>query len=196
MKLTPRVGGERGSAVAPVLWAGGSGGGSGQLRERGWHGRELPLPLPFSTDRPRGRFPHCPGGQGQPWLLCLLSAGRVWVTGLLWPHLHSCHLSQPSPRREERVWLCLLRGLPAAFPLLLKMTRVGGDAGGSGGQEAPGAAAQPSPARRGCRAAGAALGSAQTAVNECHWQKEKQKLPPKIAKRSLARLLKTPISKG
>lgn len=77
---------------------------------------------------------------------------------------------------------------------------VGGDGGGSSGQEVPEAAAQPGPARRGCRAAwraaGAAVGSALIAVNECHRQKEKQKLPPKIAEQNLARLLKTPISKG
>lgn len=55
-----------------------------------------------------------------------------------------------------------------------------------------------SPARPvgGCRAAGAAAGSALIAINECHRQKEKQKLPPKIAQQNLARLLKTPISKG
>lgn len=34
------------------------------------------------------------------------------------------------------------------------------------------------------------------AVNECHRQKEKQNLPPKIPEQNLARLLKTPISKG
>lgn len=145
MKLIPRAGDERGSIVAPVLGAGESRRGSGLLRERSWHGRTLPMPLPFSS----GRFPRCPGGQGQPRPPCLLSPRGVWVTGLLSPHLHSCHLPQPAPRREERVWLCSLWGSAAAFPRLLKMTMVGGDGGGSSGQEVPGAAAQPSPARRG-----------------------------------------------
>lgn len=104
--------------------------------------------------------------------------------------------------RGERPAL-LAGGSPAAFPLLLKMTMVGGDGGGGSGQEVPGAAAQPGPARPGPSGAGGCLAAAGTelrspliAVNECHRQKEKQKLPPKIAKQNLARLLKTPISKG
>lgn len=48
MKLTPRAGGERRSAAAPLLRAGENRGGSGLLQERGWHGRALPLPLPFA----------------------------------------------------------------------------------------------------------------------------------------------------
>lgn len=52
----------------------------------------------------------------------------------------------------------------------------------------------------GCRAAwlpaGTGVVSGLIAVNECPRQKEKQKLPPKIPELNLAKLLKTPISKG
>lgn len=66
-------------------------------------------------------------------------------------------------------------------------------------QEVPGAAAQPTPSgavRAAWLPAGAGVVSGLIAVNECHRQKEKQKLPPKNPEQNLARLLKTPISKG
>lgn len=129
-----RFSGPGSAAAAPGC--GGSGSGAGMAGH-------CPCHSPFSRDRPCGRFPRCPGP-----CACFPQGGRG-RQGSCRPT--STRVTCRSRHRGERRrgWLSSLRGSLAAFPLLLKTTMVGGDGGGSSGQEVPGAAAQPSPARRG-----------------------------------------------
>lgn len=146
MKLTPRAGGERGSAAAPVLRAGESRGGSGLLRPRGWRGRgrcpcgSLASPRLGSAppwDRPGGR-----GGRGggaaafPPAPALALRRGGRGAQGAFRPPLHSCHLPQPPRRREEG-------GLAPPASRFTYGVSTYDDSGGGSGREVPGAAAQP-----------------------------------------------------
>lgn len=138
MKLTPRAGGERGSAAAPVLRAGESRGGSGLLRPRGWRGRGR-CPCGSLASAPLGSARLPPGigpaggeggGGGRPLFplpLLLLSAGGG--VG------HRAPFGPPSTRvtcrsrhgGERRVgWLPPPRGLPTAFPLMMMVAAAAG----------------------------------------------------------------------
>lgn len=199
MKLTPRAGGERGSAAAPVLQPGESPGGSGRLRPR-----TLPLRLPLrSSDTGLAwregrawddRFPRCPGGQGQPRPPALAFCGEeLWGTG---GPLAPLPLVSPAAAIAGR-----LSPFTSRFTCGISISD--DDEGGGGGGSSGAGGAQGGGADRrfgGLGAArlpaGAEEVSVLIAVNECHRQKEKQKLPPKIPGQNLARLLKTPISRG
>lgn len=103
--------------------------------------------------------------------------------------LRPCHLLQPRHWRRGGS-LSPPPGIPAALRALLVLPAVG--------RGCPGRGRSPPPRGLGAawRPAGAGVEWGLIAVNECHRQKEKQKLLPRLPEQNLAGLLKTPISKG
>lgn len=150
-------------------------------------------PLVGRRERRQLLFPLPRRAEAAQALACVFLGGRPCGTGSLSPHLHSCHLLQPPPpwRAETRL-ASPTQKRPMAFPsfVMMVMVRVKGSSGQEGGRS------QHGPPRAAWQPAGAEVVLVLIAVNECHQQKEKQKLPPKIPEQNLAKLLKTPISKG
>lgn len=154
MKLTPRAGGERGSAAAPVLQAGETCGGSGLLRPRGWTGGgHCPCSsLASATSAARRTLGSArrEGGRGVDAFSLPRRAGAAPAPPLAFyggglGHPNSTRVTCCSRHRGERRVGLAPPTSRFTYGISFFDYDDGGGGGGSSGQEVPGAAAQPAP---------------------------------------------------